>query len=314
MKPDVDTLVKIAECYANKSKSAAKRKLEFNMSLVSFSNIKMQTHCAYSGLPFTEEDPLSLERIDNSIGYIDGNVVPVLKSLNETRGNRDLKDIDSTIESINEKIKNRYSTITCRAQKIELLYNEYNRLLSGNVKQFKPVLNSDFYKKWIILATNVENATKEINSRKIIIDQYTAKLTGSKSKKQVQYKNTIANLKTKIAHYDKQITNNVNGINNLFKKCKKVESTGIRPASTVKLDKILADIAENEECIALNRERILEANKVLERWKILRVALEKFENLTDGDRERIKLGLPLDTGTFKVLKHKLSYNNLINQI
>ncbi|UNI74463.1 antisigma factor [Acinetobacter phage AB-Navy4] len=47
--------IKIAECFVNKAKNAKLRGIKFDMSLSTFANIKHQTLCAYSGMPFEEK-------------------------------------------------------------------------------------------------------------------------------------------------------------------------------------------------------------------------------------------------------------------
>ena len=101
--------VEIAEKYVQKAKNAKSRRMEFSMSLYSFSNIVTQTHCAYSGIKFDKKDNiLSLERIDNSIGYVDGNVIPVILKLNNIRDSHTLESIELEIDSIKAELDKKF--------------------------------------------------------------------------------------------------------------------------------------------------------------------------------------------------------------
>lgn len=73
-------------------KSAKKRGKEFNLTVRYVARLNSQTHCAYTGIPFNQTNR-SFERIDNEKGYVIGNVIPVLTSVNTARGDSELSDI-----------------------------------------------------------------------------------------------------------------------------------------------------------------------------------------------------------------------------
>lgn len=86
------------------SKSAPKRKKEFSLGLLYTHNLMQQTHCAYSGRAFTEEDPSSFERVDNSVGYVEGNVIAVCTSLNELRGSKSLLELETELVKVEKSL------------------------------------------------------------------------------------------------------------------------------------------------------------------------------------------------------------------
>ena len=68
--------LEIAKCYATKAEQAKSRGKEFAMPFTYFANLKAQTHCAYSGIELkcTGPNGFSFERLNNDVGYVDGNV------------------------------------------------------------------------------------------------------------------------------------------------------------------------------------------------------------------------------------------------
>ena len=66
--------------------NAKRRGLEHTIADTHFNGV---TCCQLSGLPFIKGDPIygpSIDRIDNSVGYVDGNVRLILLSLNKGKG------------------------------------------------------------------------------------------------------------------------------------------------------------------------------------------------------------------------------------
>ncbi|ARW57441.1 Srd anti-sigma factor [Serratia phage CHI14] len=86
----------VANRLVNTYNSASRRSKEFNLSLKYLTNVVTQTHCAYSGEPFNdnkESEKLSLERFNNSLGYIEGNVIPVKQKYNKARSDFELHEL-----------------------------------------------------------------------------------------------------------------------------------------------------------------------------------------------------------------------------
>lgn len=108
----------IAKRYVNKAKQAKRDGIEFDLPFTTFKNMMRATKCGYTGLKLTFQDDrlqkstdLTIDRIDNSKGYVPGNVKAVcfaanqLKSLWEDPSNNiDMRAIKRMIKVIeNEK-------------------------------------------------------------------------------------------------------------------------------------------------------------------------------------------------------------------
>lgn len=76
-------------------KSALSRGLEFNLSTAYVANLMSQSRCAYSGNAFIAGSRMhrSFERIDNSKGYVMGNVIAVTECYNKARSDFELSDL-----------------------------------------------------------------------------------------------------------------------------------------------------------------------------------------------------------------------------
>ena len=88
--------VEVAKKLLNIYQSAADRKLEFNLSFESVKTLlKFQT-CYYTGRKFDNEGPYarSIDRIDSSKGYIEGNVVSCTVDINGKKSNLSDEEIE----------------------------------------------------------------------------------------------------------------------------------------------------------------------------------------------------------------------------
>lgn len=66
--------IALARAYLNKADQAKSKGIEFSISLTSFKNMLKSKKCYFTGLPLAAET-FSIDRIDNSKGYVAGNVV-----------------------------------------------------------------------------------------------------------------------------------------------------------------------------------------------------------------------------------------------
>lgn len=79
--------------YINKIKDARRRELEFSLTFAEFRALLTKKRCAYTGVPLTfhidgakqTNTDLSIERIDNSRGYVRGNVMAVCYAANNIK-------------------------------------------------------------------------------------------------------------------------------------------------------------------------------------------------------------------------------------
>ena len=81
-----------AELYLRKAQSAKDAGIEFELTFAEYKRLRKMKRCAYSGEVFSEYEngvPVdkwrsrTLDRIDNTLGYIKGNVVAVCKGVNQ---------------------------------------------------------------------------------------------------------------------------------------------------------------------------------------------------------------------------------------
>lgn len=100
----------IARRYISKLANARKANIEFTLPLMSFSNILKTKKCQYTGILLTlpranapiRGTDLTLERVDNSKGYIKGNVVAVCHEANNIKS---LVENTDSVLSVNDLIK-----------------------------------------------------------------------------------------------------------------------------------------------------------------------------------------------------------------
>ena len=89
--------LKIAMKLISLANSAKDRGIEFDLPLQSLVNIHKASHCFYTGTKFINRPnhPLSrtIDRVDNSKGYIKGYIVACTKEFNSRKGNITKKDI-----------------------------------------------------------------------------------------------------------------------------------------------------------------------------------------------------------------------------
>lgn len=88
--------VEVAKKLLNIHQSAMDRKLEFNLSFESVKTLlKFQT-CYYTGRKFEQDGPYSrsIDRIDSSKGYVEGNVVSCTVDINGKKSNLSDEEIE----------------------------------------------------------------------------------------------------------------------------------------------------------------------------------------------------------------------------
>jgi hypothetical protein len=90
--PLVDFECLVARKYRDKVTSSKTRNIEFKLTLGEFRQLLMRKNCAYTGIPLTlhvqgnqTHTYLSIERVDNSKGYVKGNVISVCHAANNIK-------------------------------------------------------------------------------------------------------------------------------------------------------------------------------------------------------------------------------------
>lgn len=88
--------VEVAKKLLNIYQSAMDRKLEFNLSFESVKTLLRFPTCYYTGRKFESEGPYSrsIDRIDSSKGYIEGNVVSCTVDINGKKSNLSDEEIE----------------------------------------------------------------------------------------------------------------------------------------------------------------------------------------------------------------------------
>lgn len=269
--------VELAQNYVAKATNAKKRNKEFTLSLISYANIKNQKFCAYSGIEFNDStNIMSLERINNDVGYVDGNVIPVLYTLNNIRGDLDLQNIKLRILYIEEKL---------------------NKILSSSNKQIqKRVFNKKLYTKYMNLYKMNKILSGKIAKSQQIVEEKSEQIRVMKlNKKQILHLNTVVeNSKNKIIKLKNQIKDNERCLNRFYNNA---------PLKISKIDKNKVDFKETQKIKCL-----------INNLKMVEIGLTKFENLSNSDIQKLKLGLPLETSRYKLMKRKMANNMLENII
>lgn len=92
----------VSRFYQNKIESCKRRGIEFNLSLISVHNILRAKYCFYTGIELTrppyrfdgyvpqgyerKNTDVTIERLDNRLGYVSKNVVACSKYANSLKG------------------------------------------------------------------------------------------------------------------------------------------------------------------------------------------------------------------------------------
>jgi hypothetical protein len=101
--------IEVAKKLLNIYQSAMDRKLEFNLSFESVKTLLRFSTCYYTGRKFDVEGPYSrsIDRIDSSKGYIEGNVVSCTIDINGKKSNLSDEEIELLYQKIVLPKKNR---------------------------------------------------------------------------------------------------------------------------------------------------------------------------------------------------------------
>lgn len=325
--------VKIAECYVQKAIFARKAGKEFSMSFTNFANLKNQTHCAYSGIEFTEtgDHTFSFERIDNSIGYVDGNVIPVSRAINSTRGSiKDKKGVDEKIKELTNKKELNDLALKILNQKLIERENKISQILNdGDL----PTISKT---KWVVRANSPEfnkifNHIREyeihqcvINKAIVCLKQHRKNLDDlppnarKEKRKKVQKLNltVIAQQEAKIKKHQKVLKRLESVRSPFFNKLKTRVCYEIVDNQNEKINLIeslkteISLIKKEIEQRTKNNDGI---EKGLKYMPYVLNGIEKFSNLSEFDKKCLKLGYPLGTSRVKILK-QIAANKIANEI
>lgn len=104
MSPKARFQYRVACKYRNKLENAARRGLEFTLTLTSVSNLLKAKKCFFTGLPL-DENTLTFDRVDNSKGYIQGNTVACHKEVNAFKATMENPETLVNLELVSKMVK-----------------------------------------------------------------------------------------------------------------------------------------------------------------------------------------------------------------
>lgn len=253
------------------SKSAPRRKKEFSLGLLYTHNLMQQTYCAYSGREFTDADPSSFERIDNAVGYVEGNVIAVCTSLNELRGSKSLAELEAELL----KAENSLSSIVNYPDVSASFYDEkVKALLEHPHPKFDCVRG---YVKCIETSkAKIERSLENIEA----VEKKRLSLNAPEyNEEHIQLQLAI------IERYKVKIQSAESTINGIIRK-------------TFKNNAVKVVVKTNN---ANPQKEVDDLRAVVE-------GIKKFENLSRRQKLCVKFGIALDSSVKKLLKAWLVYN------
>lgn len=96
---EIKSDLEIAKGYVNKHKNAQERGILFDLPLQSYANVMKAKKCYYTGLPLSSNN-ITIDRVDNSKGYVKGNVVACVLFFNNLKGLLENPNNDYAVEDI----------------------------------------------------------------------------------------------------------------------------------------------------------------------------------------------------------------------
>ena len=304
----------IALCYAKKAEQAKSRGKEFAMSFTYFANLKAQTHCSYSGaeLKVTGPNGFSFERLNNDIGYVDGNVIVVTQELNKVRSDLNTtEDVLARIETHKESIKSRMNAVNSCKAKIGCLKKRIEDFVEEPRYEFKEklVIPAWGHAQWRKAHDHALGVQHDINHVKASIEDNKALIIKWETKASKHSKSKIRNItatieaqKSRLETLEK-VSHNYDGfIGRLQKRLCKVRIVDSKVVEWT------TDLKATTAALEGTLKNIEAINVTISKLEIVAEGLKKFENLSKMDKYRVELGLALDAPMTKVLKQKMAYN------
>ena len=98
------TDVLVANKFYQLQKSAYDRGIHFDLSIGKVRQLLKKKTCAFTGLPFTMDglSGRSIDRLDNTKGYVDGNVVACMAGVNSFKSSFDLKTLAKIVQNLHK--------------------------------------------------------------------------------------------------------------------------------------------------------------------------------------------------------------------
>lgn len=290
--------INILTCYLSKSENARKRKIKFDMSLITFANLKQQKFCQYSGIAFDQntEHSFSFERIDNNVGYIDGNVIAVSNAINNERGSFTEGELIERLNTINEKIK---LLKAAKLSKEEVLEVDPSCV---------PVIKSNGIRKYFNKLILAENSFKKVRHHEMQIDVFAFQM--NQAKKQGKSKTHRAHIQSNIDTHKNKLKSAIKKFNAdyaLF--CNHTKGLKTRKLKYRTANNKNYKIGEDQKITLVERGNGLKAlENQATNIKYAILGVQKFENLNLRQKQCVKVGLPTNASTVDLLKETAAYN------
>lgn len=101
------TDLEVAKKMLNLKQSADSRNIKFDLSFLTLKGLMEQKKCFYTGRAFEGKGDLalSIDRIDNKIGYVDGNVVACTVEINRKKTDITIEEIEMIYKAIKKAKK-----------------------------------------------------------------------------------------------------------------------------------------------------------------------------------------------------------------
>lgn len=147
--------------YNRKKKEAASRGKEFTLTFEQYKHLLSQTVCDYTGVDFAQsKETKSIERVDNDLGYIPGNVIVVTRRANMLKS--DLYPDELLTKSAFKRAATRlHHTFNCIGR-VEQMSAERKTLVWEAEKEFKQ-LRKLLLAPQIIDADHIDQMVMRIN-------------------------------------------------------------------------------------------------------------------------------------------------------
>ena len=102
------TDLQIAQRFVRKARQAKERGIFFDLSFTTFKRLLKRKTCYYTGVKFKDKPndrlELTIDRIDNRLGYVEGNVVACTRRINLAKADltpEEIKSIYKVLNSLN---------------------------------------------------------------------------------------------------------------------------------------------------------------------------------------------------------------------
>ena len=101
------TDIEVAQKMLQLKQSATSRSLDFDLSFRTVRFLLSQKKRYYTGIPFEESggSSRSIDRVDPSKGYIEGNVVACTVDINGKKSNLTIQEVEQIFKGIQKKLK-----------------------------------------------------------------------------------------------------------------------------------------------------------------------------------------------------------------